>query len=540
MDVTGLRRTHWSGGQLLAFSGIDGQTDFENGLTARTAFESPGLDVKLPGECSVRFGGPPAGDVVVAGDFFDVQTDAGRVRGALLDAHHLLIEGPCEILDRDDAVACCSQNGRTLIGSASDFDATKLTSDLDTAIQARSRWLQRQSVLPSADGSTCRTLCKALSTMKAQVYTPEGQIRHRWTTPDRWPHRRMWLWDSAFHAIGWRHVDPTMARDMITAVLDCQRHDGFIAHALGPSAASDITQPPVLGLAVKMVNEAEPDEQSIAAVYPKLCAYVDWDLANRDTDGAGLVEWFIEGDPHCRSGESGMDNSPRFDTATQLDAVDFNSFLALECELLADFANSLGLPDDAGRWRAKHKNLCQLINDRLWSEAHGFYLDYDVDRQQPSSILASSGFFPLICGAASRERAEQLAAHLQDPEMFGTAVPVPSMAACDVEHYSKDMWRGPMWPNVNWLVAHGFERCGMSDVANELRDKTIQEIERCCERYVTFFELYDDRREVDPPALLRKGKCAPEESPYHQVVHELGWTAAVYVDMVCQRELRWV
>ena len=538
MDIAGLRRTHWSGGQLLAFSGLDGPTDFAHGLTARTAFEAPGLDVKLPGECRVRFGESPTGDVLVAGDFFDLRTDAGRVRGAFLDAHHLLIEGPCQVVEQDEAVVCHCGDGRTLIGSASDFDSAKLTSDLDAAVQARSRWLQQQSGLPSAAGATHRTLCKALSTMKTQVYSPEGQIRHRWTTPDRWPHRRMWLWDSAFHAIGWRHVDPALAREMLSAVLDCQREDGFVAHAMAPSGVSAITQPPVLALGVKMVNEAEPDQQWIAEVYPKLCAYVDWDLANRDTDGAGLVEWFIEGDVNCRSGESGMDNSPRFDTATQLDAVDFNSFLALECELLAEFAESLGLSDDADRWRAKHKGLCRLINERLWSEAHGFYLDYDVDRQEQSTVLASSGFFPLICGAASRERAAQLAAHLQDPEMFGTAVPVPCIAVRDVEHYAKDMWRGPMWVNVNWLIAHGFERYGMAEVADELRDKTIREIERCCERYVTFFEIFDDRREVDPPQLLRKGKCAPEESPYHQVFHDYGWTATLYVDMLHRRAVR--
>ena len=48
-----------------------------------------------------------------------------------------------------------------------------------------------------------------------------------------------------------------------------------------------------------------------------------------------------------------------------------------------------------------------------------------------------------------------------------------------------------------------------------------------------FFEFYDDRETVPPPNLLRKGKCAPEESPYHQVVHDYGWTATLYVDLVC-------
>ena len=158
--------------------------------------------------------------------------------------------------------------------------------------------------------ATKRTLVKALSIMKTQVYSPEGRIHHRWTTPDRWPHRRMWLWDTAFHAIGWRHVDPAVARDSILAVLDMQAPDGFIAHMMDPVGTSHITQPPVLALGAKLVHDAAPDSRWIEDVYPNLGAYVEWDLVHRDRDGLGLVEWEIEGDPHCRSGESGMDNSP--------------------------------------------------------------------------------------------------------------------------------------------------------------------------------------------------------------------------------------
>ena len=109
---------------------------------------------------------------------------------------------------------------------------------------------------------------------------------------------------------------------------------------------------------------------------------------------------------------------------------------------------------------------------------------------------------------------------------------VASIAAKDTLHYAKDMWRGPVWINLNWLVAYGFERAGLTATAADLRAETITEIETMCTRYGTFFEFYDDRREADPPALKRKGRCAPEISPYHQVFHDYGWTATLYVDML--------
>ena len=529
-----LRRDDWCSGRLLAFSAVDGHTDYEDGLTLRTTAVNgqPGLEAVLPDTCVLQFPGTSRAVNRVTGDCLEVETPEGAVRGALLDAHHLLIEGPCEIARAGDGVGHCRAGARTLLGAAPHFDPNRIDADLDDAMARRQAWLRRCTPVAGVSAKARRTHARMLSCMKTQVYSPEGRIRHRWTTPDRWPHRRMWLWDSVFHAVGWRHVDAVLARDMISAVLDTQREDGFVAHMMAPDRVSGITQPPVLALGVKLVHEVAPDRGWVQALYPALCAYVRWDLAHRDSDSDGLVEWAIDGDPACRSGESGMDNSPRFDTATQLDAVDFNAFLACECEVLAAFAAELGHADDVDRWQAEHQRLCTLISDRLWSADRRFFVDYDVERQQQSSVLASSGFLPLICGAATAEQAACLAAHLRDPDTFGTAFPVPSIAVCDTAYYAKDMWRGPTWINVNWLIARGLDRYGMHDLAASLRARTTAEIEACCEQFGVPFEFYDDRARVAPPELLRKGRCAPDQSPYHQVIHDYGWTATLYTDML--------
>jgi len=68
--------------------------------------------------------------------------------------------------------------------------------------------------------------------------------------------------------------------------------------------------------------------------------------------------------------------------------------------------------------------------------------------------------------------------------------------------------------------------------AAALREETCRMIEAGCAKYGTMFEFYDDRGEVEPPALLRKGSCDPGDSPYHQIFHDYGWTATLYVDMV--------
>lgn len=529
----------WNRGQLLAFSGLDGPTDYAGGLVLRTAQAPDGLDIVFPARARVTFGVVRAADIVVSSDFFCFSTASGPVIGCLLDAHHLLISGPATLSAGDDAFRSLSQGDRLLLGTAAHFDAALIDADLAAVLAERCRWILGQPLLSEPLPAPAPVLFRALSVMKGQVSRAEGAIRHRWTTPDRWPHKDMWLWDSVFHAIGWRHIDPVLAREMIDAVFDGQREDGYISHQLSPvRGASGYTQPPILAYGVKLVDEAAPDLAWVRGHYARLSAYVEWDLANRDADQDGLVEWLIEGEAVQRSGESGMDNSPRFDFhyPTRLEGPDFNAYLALECETLAGFAERLGETRDVAVWRQRHATLCRLMNERLWSETDQFYCDYDPAGGALSPVLSNAGFLPLIAGAPSPEHAAALARHLRDPELFATAFPIPSIAASDTARYSKDMWRGPSWVSINWLVARGLERYAAQgpeflDLARAIDAATIREVERACLKFGTFFEYDDDRQEAEPPELLRKGICDPS-NPFRQVIYDYGWTTTLYVDLV--------
>jgi putative isomerase len=522
--------SRWHTGNLLAFSHLDGPTDYENGLVARTV--TNGLDIKWPGDCGIRFR-DDIRSARVASDWFDARGRSGApIRGVLLDAHHLLINGDCEILSITAAVATTSSEGRLLLGSASHFNPALLAADFDEALKARRHWLADTGVcLPDSPLSPAarNALARAASQMKGQVSSPEGLIHHAWTTPDRWPHRAMWLWDTAFHAIGWRHLDPALARSMISAVLDTQRGDGLIPLMTSPRERAVMTQPPVLALAAQLVLEKSDDAGWLAEIYPGLCAYVRWSATHRDIDGGGMVEWFIDKNPECRSGESGMDNSPRFDGAIPLDAPDFNAFLAGEYEVLSGFARRLGKAGEAAHWSTLHGRLCRLMNEKLWSAEHSLYCDRDPVSGTLTPVLSSAGFLPLLCGAPDEKRARAMAAHLENPATFGTHLPIPSIAACRGEYYSKDMWRGPVWININWLVARGLERYGLHEAAERLRHLTLRELEWSCALHGTFFEYYDDRGQVEPSRLLRKGKNIPGEHP-HQAIHDYGWSATLYVD----------
>ncbi|MBQ6472722.1 MAG: hypothetical protein IJJ33_12120 [Victivallales bacterium] len=520
----------WGGGQLLAFSGLDGQTDYQNGLCLRTAFDGYAFEVKSFSSSSsaprIRYIGSAPEEIQLTGDLFRFLTAGKTSCGVIADAWNLLLSGEFEI-DATDAYETIRIGNRTLFAVRGHLNREWLNADLEQLMAERGRFVADAPVPDDTPEDYRRAAVKAWSQLKTQIYAPEGQIHTRWSTPDRWPHRQMWLWDSVFHALGVRHYSPSLAREIISAMFDVQQPDGMIPHSGNPYDSNPLTQPPVLSLAMRLINASEPAPKWIAELAPKLARHVEWVFAHRDTDGAGLVEWAISANKNCRSGESGMDNSPRFDGAIQLDAPDFNAFLAYECESLAQF-----LPEKRDYWMGHYQRLCRLMRERLWSEELGLFVDYDVKGNSQSQVMSSAGFLPLYCGAASQEQAERLAAHLSNPETFGTPLRVPSVAR-NCSAYQKDMWRGPVWTNINYLICLGLERYGFHGLARSIIQDTLQEQVKWYLRCGTFFEFYDDRQEIEPRSLERKGICLPGDNPsFHQVFHDYGWSATLFLEML--------
>lgn len=145
-----------------------------------------------------------------------------------------------------------------------------------------------------------RTLGKCFSVMKSQVYTAEGKFRQRWTTPDRLPHKILWLWDSVFHSFGNVYIDPQLAYESLRSVLDTQRSDGFIPHMSSPDGGSEVTQPPVLAWASYKLYEKAGHLEWLSDSYDHLKNYLKWNLKNRDENHNYLFEWKVSPEtPDC-------------------------------------------------------------------------------------------------------------------------------------------------------------------------------------------------------------------------------------------------
>jgi putative isomerase len=537
----------WGDNILFAFSGMDGETSWAHPMVALTRSDPPGLvfpwyDVTLhfPDGTRVRET-RLAGNDVLDLDLVDSQGQGIAWRVTYLDRRTLLgetspallpvIEGP-----EDRTMALVTRpHGDGLRFALAHYAGGKdvarqnawaaLNADFEALFASRLSFFERLPPLPEdTSPQMARLYAKACSVLKVNTMTPECKIVHRWTTPDRWPHRHMWLWDSAFHAPAYARLDPAWGHDALLAVLKMQREDGFIAHMMRPMDTSEITQPPVLAWSCWQVYQVTRDQAFLTTTYPALCRYLEWNLRHRDWNRNGLLGWLIESNRQSRSGESGMDNSPRFDGQGAWDHVDFNAYAVSDMRCVARIARELGKEAQAAQWEHRASALAARMNRFLWDEESGFYYDRSVDGEW-LRLKSNAGFLPMWAGVASPQQAVRLAEHLADPAEFWVPFPVPTIAADEPAHEA-DMWRGPTWVNLNGLICLGLERYGYHDLAAEIRDRTLAEVDRWYQALGCLYEYYDCRGQAPPPQLNRKGAPGSAGGAGFGVIADYNWTAA--------------
>jgi hypothetical protein len=300
---------------------------------------------------------------------------------------------------------------------------------------------------------------------------------------------------------------------------------------------SGITQPPILAVCARRLLERAENRAAAAAaarrLFPKLLAYHRWYHAARDPNSTGLVALY-------HPWETGMDNSPasdgplarvpvdplppyerrdtgHVDASQRPHRAEYDRYLTLvyrfrarayqpqalyaespfriadvgvnsillraDRDLLA-LAQELGIGagrDELDGWIERGRAALQ----ELWSEADGGYRSRDGLTGELLSIGTSASFLPLFAAAAPPERAADLAATL---ERWASAVRflVPSTDPTSPLFEPRRYWRGPVWLIVNWMVADGLRACGRADLADRLREDSLELVRRN-----GFFEYFD-------------------------------------------------
>lgn len=197
------------------------------------------------------------------------------------------------------------------------------------------------------------------------------------------------------------------------------------------------------------------NKRRVKDVMPLLQSYMDWvERMFKQPNGLYAV-------PACACS---MDNSPREGVFYP---VDFNAALAVNAMYMAALGDILNDKELNFQYKRMYFSLKTRINSMMWNNETAFYHDLNEKEEQlPQKTIA--GFWPLLAEMPNEDRANQLIAHLSNPQTFGTEHPFPTLSMDSPDFSANgEGFRGSVYPPFNFMVIKGLEKYHRWDLARE-------------------------------------------------------------------------
>jgi glycogen debranching enzyme len=379
---------------------------------------------------------------------------------------------------------------------------------------AEARWHAWFSRVPPVDEQYRLTYAYAWWIMANNLISPQGKVAYEAMTPSKISYVGLWLWDSAMHALAYRHVDPELARNQIRAMLTCQLADGMLPDAVYDEAViaeidhpirAEVTKPPIMAWAALKLHETDPNLDFLQEIYVPLVRWNAWWFSMNDDDVDGLAQY-----NHPYS--SGLDDSPLWDYGMPVESPDLNTYLCVQMGSLADMAEALGMEAEGAMWRRRAEAIVRRMIEDFWDEGAGLFRA--LHDEQPVPVVTPFNLYPLWTGQLPDHIRDRLIGHLSSPEEFWGEVVIPTVARDDPHFDPETMWRGPVWVNINYFFIEALHQIGRHDLAHALQEKTLKLV-------------------MDQPDIYEYYNSASGE-PAPTAASTFGWTAAVFIDLAIQ------
>ena len=302
------------------------------------------------------------------------------------------------------------------------------------------------------------------------------------------------------------------------------------------------SQPPYLCMMVKDIYDATGNIELLKTAYPLISKEYDfWVTKRSSTYGLSrhhhdaTQEYLLNFYEHLKKvrlpltattdeekisiaghrlaeAEAGYDFTPRFDgRCSDFIPVDLNSNLYLYEVTMSDFATILN-NSERELWLERAIVRTKLINDLLWNEPRGLYLDYDMKNERQSDVTSVTTFQPLWAGCASVEQAKRVKENLKLYEYAHGVVPCEAGV-----HDFVYQWDYPnAWPPHALIVSEALAKYNYSEDADRIRSKYVNTVYDVFKSTGTLWEKYN--------AVEGNSKVKEE----YKTPPMMGWNAGIY------------
>jgi hypothetical protein len=170
--------------------------------------------------------------------------------------------------------------------------------------------------------------------------------------------------------------------------------------------------------------------------------------------------------------------------------IDISAEMVLFARNLAEIATILNKPSQARQYNRQAEELSALINKYMWGEKRKFYFDLTLEGER-APVKSIAAFWTLLGKVASESQAKALADELENPNTFGTAHRVPTLAVDEpgFDPYG-GYWNGAVWAPTDKMVVAGLEKYGYQELARKIALNHLQNVVAIFKDTGTVWENY--------------------------------------------------
>lgn len=333
--------------------------------------------------------------------------------------------------------------------------------------------------------------------------------------------------------------------------------------------SSGITQPAVHGFVLENLLDKFPDDENLISfikeIFPKVVLSHRFFYTYRDPEREGLTFIF-------HPWESGRDNSPLWDHSLDRIIIDsdnlpkyerrdtsiassderptpyqydryvyllqlgkkykydevgifeespflvqdtlMNAVLIRSNQSLIRIGKRFGL--DVGELEEWQQQSKPRFKEKMWNPQLTTFVPFDLRENQQIAHKEIGGLSALYAEIPNEEQAAEMNKYLLSLNERGFYI-CPSFDVDSPLFDSKRYWRGPVWPQMNWMIYHGLKTNGFGNTAEVVKSDLIELVQR-----MGFYEYFEARKSL--AEHLTKGYGGTDFS----------WTAACTMDLILE------